>query len=94
MKLTMPELIGSRESAEKFTEDLPMSLEQEIVVVDASFMKASSQSFADELVHQVLYIRNAKKLIVEAPTTLFADRLRKSSVVHKLAEKLEVTRER
>lgn len=63
-RMELPRMNGARESAERFTKDLPSDLSDCTVELDGRIMRVSSQGFADELCKQILEIRNASSLIL------------------------------
>lgn len=63
-RMKLPMMNGARESAERFTKDLPSDLTGCTVELDGKIMRVSTQGFADELCKQILEIRNASSLIL------------------------------
>lgn len=77
--LTAPQLVTNRDQARRLTSSLPDDLSACVVEVDCSGMKASTPSFVDELVKQVLVARRAAELrLVDAPQ-------RTNELAHKFA---------
>ncbi|MBC9704516.1 MAG: hypothetical protein H9W81_05805 [Enterococcus sp.] len=62
--ITLPRLGGVRESATTLAESLPRDLAGSQVVVDAETNLTCSQGFVDELLKQILEIRNTEQVII------------------------------
>lgn len=62
--ITLPKLAGTREKAELLTDHLPNDLSDSIVTIDASESAAIAQCCVDELLKQIVQVRNAKQLII------------------------------
>ena len=77
--LVLPELIGARDSAVALANTLPPELHGLEVTVDASQLRSASEGFADELVRQVIGVRDAASLAVGESTRRFAEHLRTSA---------------
>lgn len=90
--LVMPRLSGSRLSARQLAEQLPVdALNDETVVLDARPMDAASQSYADELVLQILGSGRAGKFEIYGATARFARHLAVSADVRGVADRIKVT---
>ncbi len=87
--LEMPRLTGSRLSAQELADQLPAGA-GDVVTLDARAMEAASQSFADEIIFQVLVNRGASQLEVLLPTERFARHLSVSAMKQGLAGHLRI----
>lgn len=86
--ILMPRLSGSRESARALVTTALEGVEGNcVVIVDATMMDATSQSFADELVLRVLAEDRAAQLIVQGAPAHFARNLRQSFRVRGVASR-------
>lgn len=88
--LEMPRLTGSRQSARSLAEQLPEDLGYGEVTLDATSMNAASQSFADEIIAQVLHSRPGVSLRVVGATGRFARHLQVSAEVQGVEDRLSV----
>lgn len=62
--LPLPALVGTRNRARALVEDLPADLSQAEVIVDGTDLLASTVSFADELLKQLLGVRRAGRVTI------------------------------
>ncbi len=62
--LPLPALVGTRNRARALASQLPRDLKGKTVVVDGTNMLASTVSFADELIKQILTSRHADRVEV------------------------------
>ena len=88
--IVIPRLAGTRERAELLSSDLPDSLEQSAVTIDAQTVASASQSFADELCKQILVKRNAHLLEVHKASPRFARFLNESARLRGVSDRLIV----
>lgn len=86
----LPKTAGSRSLAEDLTSGLPPRLGDSRVVINAENMKATAQSFADELVKQILVVRDAASLDVRCATPRFAALLHRSAETRAVQSRLFV----
>lgn len=63
-RLPLPALVGTRNRARALASQLPGDLKGKTVVVDGTNMLASTVSFADELIKQILSSRHAERVEV------------------------------
>ncbi len=90
--LEAPSLAGSRARAQELLADLPLDLANSDVILDCHGLLAATVSFADELVQEVLVIRNAQGLhAVRVTDQEFADYLTRRARVHGVADRLTVS---
>jgi hypothetical protein len=64
VRITTPDHAGSRDQAQALADPLADDLTGESVLVDCSALLVATPSFLDELVKQVLQLRNASALEV------------------------------
>lgn len=90
--LDAPPLAGSRESVRRLLDDnLPDDLAGTTVVVDFGDLLAATVSFADELVRQILVVRNAALLHATAVgDEEFANYLRSRAAHNQVADRLQI----
>lgn len=63
-RIALPDHAGSRDQAQELTSGLPKDLGGETIVLDCGSVVVGTPSFLDEIVKQVLVLRNASKLEV------------------------------
>lgn len=63
-RIAVPEHAGSREQADELAGTLPLALDTDTVTLDCSVVVVATPSFLDEIVKQVLVVRNAATLEV------------------------------
>lgn len=84
-----PRLVTNRDQARALSAQLPVDLEGCEVQVDCSSLQASTPSFVDELIKQVLVDRGAARLtIVQAPERT-AHLAQKFAANHGVTDRLE-----
>ncbi|MDO5619745.1 hypothetical protein [Kocuria sp.] len=90
--LVMPRLTGSRLSARDLVDQISSQpLCGETIVLDALPMHAASQSYADELVLQILDRGEAARFEVHGATERFARHLEVSAQVRGVSDRISVT---
>ena len=85
----MPRMAGARSSAQLYARSVPVRADG-MIVLDASGMDAASQSFADELIEQLLRKRMTEKLTIIEPTDRFARHVTDSARRRGLSDRLVV----
>lgn len=88
--IKLPRLIGARSSAIVITESLSSDCTDVDVVLDASELVSAAQGFTDELINQILIVRNARSLTVENSTKVLKRHLSTSANLRDVFEKLVV----
>lgn len=85
----LPRLVGARTSAHAFATAIPDPADGTITL-DATGMEAASQSFADELVVQLLRHRPTTHLTVRGPIEWFARHLTDTARRLRLLDRLTI----
>jgi hypothetical protein len=86
--ITLPKLAGTREKADLLTDHLPDDLSDSTVTIDASESAAIAQCCVDELVKQIVQVRNAKQMIIVTEQESLAKRALDSATIRRFADRL------
>lgn len=86
--ITLPKLAGTREKAELLTDHLPNDLSDSIVTIDASESAAIAQCCVDELLKQIVQVRNAKQLIIATDKVNLMRRALESATIRRFVDRL------
>lgn len=81
LELELPRLVGTRDAVSDLLAEqgLPSNLAGQDVVVLGRALASGSSSFADQLVHEVLEVRGANRLILVGSPSLFKTRVREAA---------------
>jgi hypothetical protein len=91
VSLEAPVLAGSRPRAQQLLAELPPNLSGQVVQLHCDLLIAAAASFADEIVRELLVLRDAKFLVVTgASDEEFIDYLSERAQVHGVADRLQV----
>lgn len=77
--VTLPRLVGTRQFIEDLVASLPEDCVGSIVTIDASKLVSAAQGSCDELVKQILDIRNTTFLVVNDATPVLERHLKNSA---------------
>jgi hypothetical protein len=86
-----PVRLGSREQATELLADLSTDLTGQTVVVSFRDNRSSRPSFVDELVREVLFVRDARCLVLEDAPELVRSTAQRSAVSRGLESRLHIT---
>jgi hypothetical protein len=91
VSLEAPALAGSRPRAQQLLADLPLDMSGKVVQLHCELLIAAAASFADEIVRELLVLRDAKLLVVTgASDQEFIAYLHERADVHDVADRLQV----
>ncbi|OMC02466.1 hypothetical protein A5733_02160 [Mycobacterium sp. NS-7484] len=91
VSLEAPALAGSRPRAQQLLANLPPNLSGSVVQLHCELLIAAAASFADEIVRELLVLRDAKLLVITgASDQEFIEYLRERASVHGVADRLQV----
>lgn len=88
--LTLPRLAGSRQKATILAESLPESLQDTVVVIDASESASVSQGFVDQLLKELIEVRESPNVFVVNSDLNLAERLVLSTKNRSLEDKATI----
>ncbi len=93
VELTIPRLAGTRDALLALLEEhgVPGNLAGTNVVIICRDVVASSASYVDELVLQVLEVRAATELVLVSPSDQFRDRVVEAAERRGLTDRVRVT---
>lgn len=89
LRVSLPELVGSRQAAERIARSLAEDLSSTVVVLDCSEVRAAAQGFTDEICKQLLEAAQAAGLVLYRPPMRMANHALRSAE-SRLLEGLEV----
>jgi hypothetical protein len=89
-QVTLPRLVGSRESADQLLESLSPQARHERVVLNCRELLAASPSFADEIVKLVLVEGRASELVVLGADDEFVSYIRQSAEAHHVTSQVAI----
>ncbi len=93
VELTIPRLAGTRDAVVDLLRehDVPQDLAGTTVVISGRDVVASSASYVDELVRQVLDVRAAAELVLVSPPDQFRDRVLEAAQRRGVTNRVRVT---
>ena len=91
-EMTLPPLVGTRRRARALLDELPAQLEHVTVYVDCRELLAGSESFADELILELLVERRADAVVATSVGLEFAGYLEKVAGEHGVSPRLVLDR--
>jgi hypothetical protein len=86
-----PARLGSREQAGELLAHLPTDLTEQTIVVSFRENRSARPSFVDELVREILFVREAGCLVLEDPPELVRSTALRSATSRGLDKKLIIT---
>jgi hypothetical protein len=86
--IILPKLAGSREKAELLTNHLPADISDSTVTIDATESAAIAQCCVDELLKQIVQVRNAKQLIIVTEKVNLIRRALDSATTRRFVDRL------
>ncbi len=90
LRLQTPDHAGSRDQAIELVGSLESDLSGQTVLVDCSRLLVGTPSFLDEIVKQVLEMRNAEALEVSGAPPRARDLLERSAVNRGVSDRVQV----
>jgi len=90
IRVATPDHAGSRDQAKALADALPADLEGETVLLDCSALVVGAPSFLDEMVKQILVLRNASALEVTGAPERARDLLERAAQNRSVRERLRV----
>lgn len=91
IKLVPPTHSGSRDQAQELVAGLAPDLTDQSILLDCTDLTVSSPSFLDELVKQVLVLRNASVLDAHAASERTRTLLERAAANREVVDRLRVT---
>lgn len=88
IRLEAPDHAGSRPQAQVLVGDLPPDLSGETILLDCSAIVVATPSFLDEIVKQVLLVRNAAALEIWSAPSRSSELLERAADNRKVADRL------
>lgn len=91
--LPLPPLVGTRKRARTLAEQLPKEVKGAVVIVDCSDLMAATESFADELITELLVHRGAAEVRFANVSDLeFANWVDERAEFHQMGGRVKVDR--
>jgi len=90
-RLRLPYLAGTRDLVHELlaTQDVPASLAGEVLVALCRDMAAASESFADELVREVVVVRGADGLALVGAPSKFVEHCRTAAIRRRVRRRVQ-----
>lgn len=89
-EIRLPRVVGTRPAVAPFLASLDDKLAGQRVVLDCRSLLSGTPSFADEMIKQVLVVREADELLVVGASTDFADDVMQAARDHLVSDRVHL----